>query len=125
MYNNKFFQSIYNRIVEYIPNNWELIVFYAEYIQYSYTMEFYYKMHNKWVKCFDIAGCTEDDFISLFENLNLLISEEREHLNDANQWISMTLVIDSHGKVKADYSYDEKAVDSYSSHIDWKTKYLV
>ncbi len=60
MDNSTMFQKIYDCISLYVSIDWKKIVFYAEYEEGSYTIEFYVKdFNNKYIKCYALPNVDE------------------------------------------------------------------
>lgn len=117
-------QQIFDRLDPVLPSDWTEVVFYAEYDMVSYSMEFYVKQGRDYVKCFDLPGSSRSDLLSTFSEIDKVIGIERKDLSDKDLWTNMTMSIQSNGKVRVDYGYDDLTQDSYEYKKRWKRKYL-
>ena len=124
MRKDRVIQKIFDTIEPFAPNGWAKLVFYAEYDQYSYSMEFYALSDGRFVKCFDLPGVSRNDLIEAFDKIDKALATERKKLSGKNTWTSMTMVVQSDGKVKVDYDYADLTEGAYAYKKAWKKKYL-
>lgn len=123
MINEKIYQNIYDELDKYLPSGWSKLVVYLEYGKASYSFSFYVKMDGKYVKCYDLPGISDDDLTASFKRMDKIISKERS--KDKEPWSSMTVIVDSSGRMHADLDYTDLSEGNYQFKKDWKKKYLV
>ena len=109
MSEKKMLQGIASILEETLPEDWSKVVFYAEYAEGAFSIEYY------------VAGSGKDDF---FMAINKFIEPERAALKPEKRWGSMTLILHSNGKFKVDYDYSDMTENAYARKKAWKKKYL-
>lgn len=124
MRKDKVIQKIFDTIEPLAPDGWTKLVFYAEYDQYSYSMEFYVLIDGRFVKCFDLPRVSRSDLIEAFDEIDKTLTAERKTLAGKSAWTSMTMVVQANGKVKVDYDYTDLTEGAYAHKKAWKKKYL-
>ncbi len=126
MSEKKMHQEIFSILENSLPAKWSKVVFCAEYTEGSFSIEYFVSTDNKngFIKCFDIDGVTRSSLMKDFMAINKIIEPERNALRPEKRWGSMTLTIQSNGKVKADYDYSDMTENAYSRKKAWKKKYL-
>lgn len=124
MINKKVYQEILNEIVPFVPQDWTKLVIYLEYGENSYSFSFYYKDNEKYIKCYDIPNVLDEQLMVAFSKIDKIVSPERKNIKE-NLWTNMTIVINSDGKMKADFDYTDLSNGSYKYKKEWKEKYLV
>lgn len=118
-------RSIYESLSA-LPVSWEEAVFYAEYGEASFQMEFYLCSEQKnYVKCFDIPEVSEEQLDMMFWNLNKVIKPLREELPDDRKWSNCTVRLHNDGRFKIDFDYTDLRDCAYEYHQAWKKKYLL
>lgn len=125
MREDRVIQEIFNRVGPFVPEGWTKIVFYAEYDQVSYSMEFYATLGEGFVKCFDLPGVSRYALIETFDEIDKVITTERRDLSTKNLWTNMTLVVAQDGRAKAEYDYTDLTEKAFAYKREWKRKYLV
>ena len=125
MSDSRMFQEVFDRLDAVIPDGWDKLVFYAEYDGPSYSMEYYVKTGKTYIKCFDISGLSRSDLLDAFSAIDKIISAERKGLSGSDLWSNMTMVVQSSGKVKVDFGYEDLTEAAYAHKQAWKNKYLV
>ena len=95
--------EIFNEIQNYLPNNWDNVVYWALYTSDSYSMKYFIKKDDKYIDCFELF--TDGDLLSLFKKLNIIIQKYKENLKESDKWTSMVLTVDSDGNFKTNYDY--------------------
>ena len=123
--NEKVFQEVWDKIQDYLPADWQRMVFFAGYTEDSYSMKFYSKPDNgSYIDCFRLPGAVKAKLIKLFMDVNKILAEERKKLDDKNKWTVFTMMVDSDGNMKADFDYSDHSEDMISYEREWKKKYL-
>lgn len=119
------YQSIFNTLKDILPDDWNNVVFYAEYGESSYSMKYFVDSGDgKYTECFKLKGISKRDIIKVFAAIDSQIMPIRKELSKRDTWSVMTLVIDDEGKFKADYEYDDISEDSIGYYQRWKEKYF-
>ena len=114
------YQKIFDIIQPTLPADWERVVFYAEYEEFSYMMKFFVRSENeKYRDCYNI-GLSIAETDEIFEKIDELLKPEWEKGN----WTSMTMIVDRNGDFKVDYGH-ENFSEGYAGYMDdWFAKYL-
>ncbi len=124
MLDEKIYQEIFDEIQEFIPSDWERIVFYLEYGEGSYTCEFYVKKDDIYIKCYDIPDLSEDNLLDSFGRIDEIVSQERKKAL-GELWTSMTMTIEMDGNMRVDFDYSDLTEKAYRHTLEWKKYYLV
>ena len=126
MNEKKMLQGIVSILEETLPEDWNKVVFYGEYVEGAFSIEYYVADSEKgyFVKCFHQKGVSRASLVKNFMAINKLIEPERAALKPEKRWGSMTLVLYSNGKFKVDYDYSDATENAYARKKDWKKKYL-
>lgn len=120
------FQKVFDKIEGFLPVDWNKLIFYVEYGENSYSMEFYVrKEEGEYIKCFALPGIKRVDLLRVFQEINLLIKQKRDTVVSEKQWSNMTMTVDRTGAFKADYDYTDLLEEAYEHKKLWKEKYLV
>ncbi|MCY7949286.1 immunity protein YezG family protein [Bacillus inaquosorum] len=130
--------ELYQKIAEYlnemIQSQWEKIVLYAEILDDSADIYFYFTTSNNsdYLYSHNIPeqfNVSEEIYDQLLIELQELFEELKEEFKLGNQdiWTNLTLKLENTGKFSIDYNYD----DVLSSELDdlqrrdvWKYQYL-
>lgn len=116
--------SIY-REIESLGIPWSQLVFYGEYGETSFLMEFYVKQaDSNYIKCFDLPNINEDDLDKLFLKINKTIKPIRQELAENLRWTNFTLELNRDGTFKFNYDYSNLDKSAYQYHMNWKKRYL-
>ncbi|PAF36787.1 cytoplasmic protein [Terribacillus saccharophilus] len=126
------YQQIANTLVDMIPEEWDKIYLYAEYREGYKKVFFYYYPENKSKPIYsldiiDIFNIEEDDFDRLenelytcFTNLWLEFSKQEQE-----SWSHLTYILDSNGKMKINYGYDDLSeISPVEKQEKWETEYI-
>lgn len=123
--NNKIFQDIFDRIQNYLPVDWEHMIFFAGYTEGSYSMKFYTKDGKSgYLDCFNMQGITKGQLVKLFMDIDKVLSKERTNLDDKHKWSSLTMIVEADGTMKTEFDYEDHTEDMISYEKKWKEKYL-
>lgn len=123
MINNEIYQEIFDELSKYLFNGWEKLVVYLEYGLNSYSFTFYEKIDGKYIKCFDIPGINETELVESFRVIDIIVSVERNELNE--KWSNMTMTVDQKGSMHTDFDYTDLSSGNYNYLKEWKEKYLL
>jgi uncharacterized protein (TIGR01741 family) len=127
----KLFQRIAHTINNMIPDKWNKLYLYAEVLQDSTCVYFDFESatKNRFVYSLDIPeeyNIDEDKFTKLKRDL-VGIFEELNHefkLNTPQPWTNITMYLESTGKFKMDYNYDEVKLPPHKQRVVWEYKTL-
>lgn len=120
------FQKIFDKIEGFLPVDWNKLIFYAEYGENSYSMEFYVRKENgEYTKCFSLPGIKKTDLLRVFQEINLLIKQNRDATAAEKRWSNMTMTVDCSGAFKVEYDYTDLLQEAYEYKNMWKEKYLI
>ena len=123
MINERLYQEIFDELSKYLVQGWDKLVIYLEYGAGSYSIAFYVKADQGYVKCYDLPGVSDEDLLTSFSAIDKLVSRELSKVKD-ELWSNMTITITSDGKMHADMDYTDLSGGTYRFKKDWKKKYL-
>ena len=123
MMNEKIYQNMYDELDKYLVSGWEKLVVYLEYGKASYSFSFFVKVKDKYVKCYDLPGVSDDDLAESFKKIDKFMDKERKKNKD--EWSNMTFIVEKSGKMHADLDYTDLSEGTYQYKKNWKKKYLV
>ena len=119
------FQDLFELVEPELPGNWSEVVLYAEYGESSYEIEFFVKDEKGGVtKCYDLPGAAVDEYYSLFEEIDSILSKDRLNPDKGQPWSTMTMVVKRTGDFKVDYTYDDVLEDPLAAKDSWRKQYL-
>ncbi|MEZ3461740.1 MAG: antitoxin YezG family protein [Lachnospiraceae bacterium] len=124
--NEKLFQDIFDKVQDYLPADWEKMVFFAGYTDGSYSMKFYSRNNGaEYIDCFCLQGITKKMLIRLFMDIDKILAEERMSLDEKNRWTVFTMQVDSDGNMRTEFDYIDHTEDMVSYEREWKERYLL
>ena len=125
MSEKKMLQGIASILEETLPEDWSKVVFYAEYAEGAFSIEYYVAGSGKddFVKCFDQKGVSRASLMKNFMAINKFIEPERAALKPEKRWGSMTLILHSNGKFKVDYDYSDMTENAYRKVTEDEREY--
>ena len=125
MSEKKMLQGIASILEETLPEDWSKVVFYAEYAEGAFSIEYYVAGSGKddFVKCFDQKGVSRASLMKIFMAINKFIEPERAALKPEKRWGSMTLILHSNGKFKVDYDYSDMTENAYRKVTEDELEY--
>lgn len=126
------YQQIANTLVNIVPEEWERIYLYAEFREGYKKVFFYYytQSREKPVYCLDITdifNITEDDYDELENELYICFTKlwEEFKIQEQDQWTNVTFILDSTGKMKINYGYEDiSEISSIEKQNKWEAEYL-
>ncbi|MGP1568583.1 MAG: immunity protein YezG family protein [Peptoanaerobacter stomatis] len=123
--NNQTFQNIFDILEPVLPKEWENMILFIAYTKGSYTMK-YYTCDNKraYVDCFKSSEVDRNKLIKLFIKIDKILSEERNLLEEKDKWTVMTMIVDSDGKMKSEFDYEDISENFIEYEKEWKEKYI-
>ena len=108
----KIYQIIFDMIQDYLPVQWKNLLFFASYTGGSYSMKFFVRTHdNNVVDCFKLPEVSKRILMTLFIDIDKILSKQRNELEKEKRWTVFVLKVDNSGKMKAEYDYDDHSVD--------------
>ena len=117
----KIFQTVFDKLVDFLPDGWKNMVFFAGYTNDSYTMKFYSENGNKeYIDCFNMPEVSKTSLIQSFMEIDKVLSPQRKDLGD-KAWTVFTMKVDSDGHMKAEYDYDDHSEDMVDYEETWKS----
>ena len=120
------FQTVFDKLIDFLPKGWKNVIFFAGYTNGSYTMKFYTKNNNKeYMDCFNMPGVSKASLIKLFMEIDKTLSAQRNDLGSDKAWTVFTMRVDSDGNMKTDYDYNDHSEDMVAYEEEWANKYLV
>ena len=123
--NEKLFQSIFEKIQNYLPADWRKMVFFAGYTEGSYSMKFYSKgCEGSFIDCFSLQGITRAKLINTFMDIDKILLKARSSLEGKAKWTIFTLIVDFEGNMQAYFDYANHSEDMIDYEERWKEKYL-
>lgn len=113
------YQTIYKELKPYFTKNWSEVVMYFEYSNASYYFEFYEKVKNKYIKCFDIKSINIQDLNKSFEKIFELLTRK-----PVDKRTFMTIVISKDLDMDIHFDYLDISKSIYMYKQNWKNSYL-
>lgn len=124
MINDRVYQTILDEVSKYLPIDWSKLVVYLEYGESSYSVSFYVKESENYIKCYDLNGISDEDLYQSFKKINNDIAVQRDMIV-GEKWSNMTMVVERSGKMNVDFDYTDLTERAYQYSKEWKKKYLV
>lgn len=126
------YQQIANTLVNIVPEEWEKILLYAEYREGYKKVFFYYypKTGVKPVYSLDITdtfNIDEDQFDEMENELYNCFSRLWEEFRnqEQEQWTNLTFILDSTGRMKINYGYEDiSELSPVEKQDKWEAEYL-
>lgn len=123
--NSDIFQNTFDLLLDYLPADWDKLIFYAAYTNGSYSMKYFTKSEDSgWIDCFSQKDITRSDLIKLFIKINNSLSKERNDLSDKDRWTVLTMIVDSNGNMTSDFDYTDISDCEIEYERKWEKKYL-
>ena len=122
---NSIFQSVFDKIQDYLPSGWNKMILYIAYNEGSYSMKYYTcGPDGIYVDCYSDDTASKAQLIRLFMSIDKILSKERKSLEDDKKWTVMTMVVDSEGKMTTDFDYSDISENSIEYERNWRKKYI-
>ena len=123
--NDILFENIFEKLKDFLPENWQKVIFRVCYFGESYNMKFYVDLGDKKYRdCFDTLIFGNVPLIGLFMDVNEIIAPIRNGLQDTEKWTVMTMSMDLHGNKKMEFECADIKEDFTSYEEKWKKRYL-
>lgn len=130
----KLYQEIAEGINEIIPTEWEKVYLYAEILDDSTEVFFYFNMpqNEEYIYSHNIPerfNVSEDIYDELLFELHDLFEDLQKEFKENNSgvWTNLTLILESSGRFSIDYNYDdviESDLNGSQRQIVWEYKNL-
>lgn len=121
----KIYQDIFDKLIDYLPEDWKNMIFFAGYTNGSYSMKFYFENGDKkYTDCFSMPGASKIALAKLFMDIDKELSDYRKELGEDKAWTIFTMQVDSDGYMKTEYEYDDHSDDMIAYERTWEKKYL-
>ena len=125
MNGDEVYQALFDLMEPELPGDWSEVVLYAEYGESSYEIEFFVKDREGCVtKCYDLPGAVVDEYYSLFEEMDSILSKDRSDSDKGQPWSTMTMAVKRAGDFKVDYAYDDEQEDPLTVKERWRKRFL-
>lgn len=122
----RIYQDILDKLIDFLPEGWKNMVFFAGYTNGSFSMKFYSENGDKnYTDCFNMPGTSKARLIKLFMSIDKLLSNQRKELGPDKKWTIFTMQVDSDGHMKTEYEYGDHSEDMVAYESVWKKKHLV
>lgn len=119
------YREIYELIQATISVKWNKILFYAALSSGTYVMKYYVDLGvNQFVDCYSLPNADRKAIRKVFMSIYKIIRTFRENLPEEKKWSVMTLQINSDGKFKTDYDYEDISHSIQNKISEWEKKYL-
>ena len=119
------FEYIFGILQSIIPNEWNSIVFYAQYSKGSYSMKYYVNFGNsEYIDCFKLNGITRSEIIKSFIRIDVELSKCRNCLDEDKKWSVLTFQVDNTGKFKTDFEYSDISENTIQYFEEWRKRFL-
>lgn len=121
----KYLKNILEQLQEGLPNDWQRLILHVIYGEEDCQIKYYVNEDgSKYTDCYNLA-IPMQELILILSNTEDEVSELRESMKESNGlFVTMTLVVDHTGHVKADFGYDDVNEDIVKYCDDWEKKYL-
>lgn len=116
-----FHKNVYLLLKDIVPKGFQKIVFYAMYTEGSFEMNFYTYINGQYVDAYHI-GVNKSKILSIYMKIDKLIKEIDFPVQRPT---FITLEIDSDGRTRSSYDYNDYSGNTIEFIKDWKKKYLV
>lgn len=125
---NSIYQKIAQTINETIPEEWSKVLMYGEISDGTGTAFFFYYNPNSELPIYshdipEIYSLNEEEYAKLWyqllDELKLLSGEFKN--NNQEQWTNLTFTLESTGKFKVDYDYEDLSnADDHERRVIWE-----
>lgn len=120
----KIFQDVFDIVADFLPKDWDRMVFFAGYTEGSYSMKFYSKAEKgEYVDCFNLPGASKAKLVKAFMEIDKIVSKSRKE-QGVNNWTVFSMSVDSNGKMKTNFEYDDHSEDMVAYEKKWTEKHL-
>ena len=126
------YQQIANTLVNIVPKEWGKIFLYAEIREGYKKVFFYYHTQYKEKPVYshditDLFNIYEDDYDELEDELYNCFTRlwDEFKVQEQEQWTSLTFILDSTGKMKINYGYEDiSELSPIEKQDKWEAEYL-
>lgn len=119
--NNEMFQQIYDAIAPLLPEDWKKVKMLAICSDYSSIVKFFIKNNeNVYHDCFSLNHIDENTIMDCLDDIDDILSKERERLVDNKIWYTLTFAFDNEGNFESAFGYDDVTETSVDFERKWK-----
>lgn len=122
--NIQLFQTIFDKLQEFLPSAWDEVVFYAAYTEGSYSIKYYVKNGTEVTSCFNLPGLNRAQLVKLFIAIDKELTAARKTLSAKDTWNVMTMIISADGNMKTHFDYADISENFIAYAEEWEAKYL-
>lgn len=119
------FQEVLNTVIDYLPENWERVAIYFARVNSMIDFNYYVDDGKGYESAYTRKEYNSDDYNELTLDLNDLLMAERDKLPKKKQWSVFTMFVQSSGKFKVDYSYDNISKTFLEYKEKWEQEYII
>lgn len=127
------YQQVANTLVNIIPEEWKKIFLYAEYREGYKKVFFYYYTHSRSKPVYslditDLYNISEDNYEEMENELYKCFARlwEEFRKQEVEQWTNLTFILDSTGKMKVNYGYEDiSELSPVEKQDKWEAENLV
>lgn len=117
-------QQIHDAIADYLPDSWERYAVYFAISGNMFEFKYYVDEGKGYVDCYALGGYNAVSFYSLAIEMKQILSSERNKLPKREQWSVFTMSVDSTGKFKVEYFYDDISKSYIAYRQEWEAKHV-
>ncbi|MED3687909.1 antitoxin YezG family protein [Peribacillus butanolivorans] len=125
---NNYYQKIAQTVNEIIPEEWTKVFLYGEIAEGTGTAFFYYRSNNKGKLIYshdipELYNISRLEYREVWRRLikNLKELSEEFKKNNQEQWTNLTFTLESTGKFKVDYDYEDLSdADDHERRVIWE-----
>ena len=124
--NDNIYQDIFNILQDVISEDWKKLIFFAEYEEGSFSINYYITNNNKdYTDCYNLINVSESKLDQSFLDVDKILSPARKELDKNHLWTVMTMIVDDEGNMKVDFEYEDVSENFFSYIEEWEKRYLV
>ncbi|GAB6255102.1 MULTISPECIES: immunity protein YezG family protein [Peribacillus] len=125
---NEYYQKIAQTVNEMIPEGWSKVILYGEVNEGTGTAFFFYQsnINDKLIYSHDIPelhSISRIEYRDTWRRLIKVLKELSDEFKDNNQeqWTNLTFTLESTGKFKVDYDYEDLSdADDHERRVIWE-----
>ena len=78
-------QNVFDKLENYLPDEWKKIAFFAGYTKGSYSMKFFVCTNRGYIDCFNIPNINQMQLMLLFQSINKGLGNYRNTLSESER----------------------------------------
>ena len=118
------FQDVFSKIEDHLPSDWQRVAIYFAKVNKMMDFKYYVDTGDGYVVNLRLADYDGLECAKLTIAIDKLLMAERDKLPKKQQWSVFTMFIDSSGKFKVDYYYDNISKTFPQYKADWESKFI-